>query len=253
MESIRKPFQGVSNIIRFNWHFYVMAIFVILLCLLFIPFVHESLRIMLLAFIALLAIPVLGSLLVSYYVYDVSGLYKLSWIAAKGNQNILHITAGFDETSAILKAKFPAAQLVNCDFYNADRHTEVSIKRARLKYPLADDCMAINSTNLPFEDSSFDLILAIFSVHEIRDQEERILFFKQLHRVLSDDGTIQVTEHLRDLPNFLAYQIGFFHFYSLNTWKHTFAEAGFALKSEIKVNPFVSTFNLKKVNHGNPS
>ena len=29
MENLRKPFQGILNIVRFNWHFYVLAAFFI--------------------------------------------------------------------------------------------------------------------------------------------------------------------------------------------------------------------------------
>ncbi len=45
---------------------------------------------------------------------------------------------------------------------------------------------------------------------EMRKKE--LSFFNELNRVLKPNGQIVVTEHLRDLNNFLAYNIGFFHF-----------------------------------------
>ena len=45
--------------------------------------------------------------------------------------NITNINAGFDETSYILDDKFPNATIKAFDFYDAEKHTEASIKRAR--------------------------------------------------------------------------------------------------------------------------
>ena len=33
MEGIRRPFQGVTNVVLFNWHFYVLAVTVTLITL----------------------------------------------------------------------------------------------------------------------------------------------------------------------------------------------------------------------------
>jgi hypothetical protein len=37
MEEMRKRFQGVLNIIRFNWHFYILAIVLVLLSVAIAP------------------------------------------------------------------------------------------------------------------------------------------------------------------------------------------------------------------------
>ena len=50
------------------------------------------------------------SLSVSYYIYDYSDLYTLKWLDflnIKDNTTIVNINAGFDETSSILRDKFP--------------------------------------------------------------------------------------------------------------------------------------------------
>jgi SAM-dependent methyltransferase len=189
------------------------------------------------------------SLTVSFYIYDRSGLYDLEWIEPnelKGT--ILNIHAGFDETSELLIGRFKNADFLMLDFYDPAIHTEVSIKRARLRYPPHDSTKQISTTSLPFEANSIDLIFIIFSAHEIRDEAERILFFQELERILKQGGKIYVTEHLRDLPNFLAYNIGFFHFYSKRMWQRVFKEAHLPLIKEIKFTPFISTFILEK--HG---
>jgi hypothetical protein len=61
---------------------------------------------------------------------------------------------------------------------------------------------------------TIDQIFVLLSAHEIRDRQERAIFFSRLKESLKSEGSIVVLEHLRDLPNFIAYTIGFFHFFS---------------------------------------
>ena len=95
-------------------------------------------------------------------------------------------------------------------------------------------------------DNSADKIFVIFAAHEIRNEQERLDFFKELKRVIKPTGEIFITEHLRDVPNFLAYNIGFLHFYSKLNWFQVFELTGLSLKSEQKITPFISTFTLTK-------
>jgi ubiquinone/menaquinone biosynthesis C-methylase UbiE len=247
MEKIRKPFQGVWNIIRFNWHFYVLALGALLLILVFSNFIAAPFRVYLHIFGILVFLSTFISLAVSYYVYDFSGLYELNWIEKSDKtKQIVNINAGFDETSLLLKIKFPNAELSVFDFYDPEKHTEISIKRAREAYPLFPNTIAVATNNLPLNDNQADQIYLTFAAHEIRDEQERIIFFKELERILKPEGQIFLTEHLRDVPNFLAYNIGFLHFYSKETWIKTFKKANFTIKKEQKITPFISTFTLIK-------
>ncbi|WP_316820535.1 class I SAM-dependent methyltransferase [Pedobacter gandavensis] len=246
MEQIRKPFQGVWNIVRFNWHFYLLSVgFVCLLLLLM--WIQPAFYVpLLIACLGLLTINVI-SLAVSWYVYDLSGLYQFKWLnASSGYQRIVNINAGFDESTAILCRRFPKAEMRVLDFYDPLKHTEVSIRRARKAYPAYPGTEQINTIKLDLEDHSTDKIFLILSAHEIREEQERILFFKELNRVLHPDGEVFIVEHLRDLPNFLAYNLGFFHFHSRPTWLKTFEHAELAIQEEVKLTPFISTFILVK-------
>jgi ubiquinone/menaquinone biosynthesis C-methylase UbiE len=250
MEQIRKPFQGVWNIVRFNWHFYVLAIGV-LLVLLFLANLLISFQNCFWILAMLIFIPTLVSLCVSYYVYDVSELYKLNGLNGLNfNQNIkiVNINAGFDETSTLIHNKFPKASLTVLDFYDSKKHTEISIKRARNAYPPYPNTVQMLTSKIPLKNNSADLITVIFSAHEIRNHQERIVFFKELNRILKPEGQIIITEHLRDLANLCAYTIGFLHFYSKKTWHKTFEKADLRLKKEKKTTPFISSFILEK--HG---
>lgn len=245
---IRGPLEGVGNIIRFNWHLYLFAACVIItLFLIRYQYGVAGGAAAIMAVIALIA--TLVSLIISAYVYDFSGLYKLSWLngfSINQGERIINIHAGFDETSALLKQKFPQAKLFVADFYDPLKHTEISIRRARKAYPAFPGTKAVSTTHLPILSNSADKIFALLSAHEIRDDAERIAFFEELHRVIKPQGKVFVVEHVRDTANFIAYNMGFFHFHSKAVWMKTFRSAGFELSGSIKVTPFITAFILTK-------
>ncbi|HMG15548.1 MAG TPA: methyltransferase domain-containing protein, partial [Saprospiraceae bacterium] len=126
------------------------------------------------------------------------------------------------------------------------KHTEASIKRARKANPPFPGTQTISTHNIPLKDRSTDLITLIMSAHEIRNQRERIVFFNELYRILKTEGKVVIIEHLRDFPNLLAYNIGFFHFHSKSTWLQCFYSSNFSIQNVFKITPFVSCFILKK-------
>ena len=246
---MRKPFQGVWNIIRFNWQFYVLSFVAVIILFLFRNNLTAALRVAAIALAILIVASTLISLAVSLYIYDISNLYKLTWLDKfhfNDSNKIVNINAGFDETSNLLKSKFANSELLVFDFYDPIKHTEVSIRRARKAYPPFPNSLQVTTSHLPLQDNSTDKIFTILSAHEIRNEEERNSFFKELRRVLKPTGQIIVIEHLRDTTNFLVYNIGFFHFHSKTTWLKTFQTSGLQVANEIKITPFISTFILIK-------
>jgi hypothetical protein len=245
----RKSLQGVTNIVRFNWHFYVIAFIVMTPVFFSIQFFPETVKFFIFWILLAAFISILLSLGVSYYIYDLSNLYSLDWLnslTVKKGTRLVNINAGFDETSALLLKKFPGTQLVVFDFYDPQKHTEVSIERARRAYPAFPGTKMINTSSVPLEENSVDHIFLILAAHEIRDYSERISFFKQLNKALEKDGKIIVVEHQRDLYNFIVYNIGCFHFFSSATWKKTFQSANLSIAEEFRITPFIATFILQK-------
>ncbi len=243
--TIRKPFQGVINIVRFNWHFYVLAL--VLFCILFavIFFVSRPVGAVILGILLILVTGTGLSLVVSWYIYDHSNLYKLDWldrIVILPGSNVANIHAGFDETSELLVANYPGIQLSVFDFYDPVKHTEIAITRARKAYQAYPDTKIIDTADRFFIKGPIDYIFAILAAHEIRDHKERIIFFRTLKKSLRPGGKIIVVEHLRNLPNFIAYNFGFFHFFSRQEWKKTFDGAGLSIESETMITPFVCAF-----------
>lgn len=246
---MRKPFQGITNIIRFNWHFYLFAVLFVLLLIFLSFFLPSPFNYFTLLIASLAIFPTVLSLAASFYVYDLAGIYGLDWINEVGSEQpqiVININAGFDETSYVLKEKFPASTFIAYDFYDPEKHTEISIERARKAYPPFPDTKLICTDKLPLENNSVDLICLIFAAHEIRNETERLEFFKELRRVLKPTGRIYIAEHLRDLANFSVYNIGFFHFFSKLNWLKVFEKANLNVKTEKKLTPFISVFILTK-------
>ena len=250
MDTLRKPYIGVWNIVRFNWHFYLFALLFIASLLVVMNFMSSLWQAFILILICGIIISVLITLLVSHWIYDRSNLYDFNLLSLlkKPIYKIINIHAGLDESSSILQNKFPKATFKIYDFYDPNLHTEVSIKRARKFYPPLPGTQSINTMSPP-ENSNVDLICLILAAHEIRNDTERIDFFKSLAKSLSKDGSIYLVEHLRDLPNFIAFNIGFFHFMTKAKWLETFKLAGLEIKYKKKTTPFVHQIILQK--HGN--
>lgn len=247
MEKLRTNYQGVWNILRFNWHFYALSIGFLIVLLLVILFENSNFQIISIVLFTVIFVTTLSSLLVSHYIYDCSDLYKFNWLTDDSRKlQIITISAGFDETSSLLKAKFPKAHFDILDFYNPETHTEVSIARARKAYPINAETNVISTSNLELPIDYADKIFVILAAHEIRNEQERIAFFCELRRTLKPDGQIYVTEHLRDTANFMAYTIGFFHFLSLDTWQNTFEKAALTISKAHKTTAFITTFILTK-------
>ncbi|MCE2961841.1 MAG: methyltransferase domain-containing protein [Chitinophagales bacterium] len=247
MEIKRRSFQGVLNILSFNRHFYVFG-FIALMLIIGSKFVfncsHGLYWGIIFAFIFGLIMP----LIVSAYVYDFSGFYKFDWLKKMNiedaeNKFNLNINAGFDETSFIIKNILPHSNLQVYDFYDAEYHTEPAIIRARKVSQFYPSTQQITSNSIPLSDNSVDNIFLISAVHEIRKQEERIQFLSECRRVCKPNGNVIMVEHLRDFSNFLAFTIGFTHFFSKYDWNNAFKEAGFVAINETKFTPFLSIFN----------
>jgi SAM-dependent methyltransferase len=252
MAALRKFGQGVGNVVRFNWPFYALALGLAAMLALAAALGPPALRPWPGLALAALLLPVLASLAATIWVYDLSPLYRLDWLPVKPlpGATLLSLSAGFDEISPVLRRCYAPPQLLAADFYDPARHTEASIARARRAYPPAPDTLPVSTRALlPWPDGAIDATYAFLAAHEIRDAAERAAFFRELGRVTRPRGFIVVTEHLRDWPNFLAYNIGFLHFHSRRAWLATFAQAGLHVQQEVRLTPFITSFILRP--HGN--
>ena len=253
MAPVRHPLQGTRNVLRFNWPFYVGAAAGALLAEGAVRLAPKPSKPLLRAGQCLGVAAALASVTATYWVYDASGYYQLRWLGealrASGFERdralrVVNLNAGFDELTEHLRWRYPAAEVVPVDFYDPTRHTERSIARARRAYPAPVETVTLadptDLERLPLAD----LILAALSAHEVRDESERVTFFSALGRCLEPGGRIVLVEHLRDVPNALAYTLGVGHFHSRATWQRTFSAAGLRVLDERRHTPFLRVITL---------
>ena len=231
------------NIIRFNWPMYLSSLACIAVFGLAAWWVGPPCHWLFGAAAAGAFYFTASSLLVSLWVYDLSGFYRWGWLPARSPSTLLNIHAGFDESSRALHQRYPDAALTILDFYDPQLHTEPSIARARAFLPPLPETRTCSSSQLPVGDASQDLIFVIFAAHEIRDHSERVAFFRELRRVCR--GEVVVVEHQRDFANLLAFGPGFTHFHSPREWASSWQEAGFSCVEERFFTPFVRIFTLR--------
>lgn len=265
----RGPYQGVVNIVRFNAPVYGAGVLVCLLGLLSSVLASvlveglgggtwsldevaraEGVVRRLGASAALLALVLTaGSLLASYLTYDRSGLY--TWACLEPHlptplSRVAHVHTGLDETSASLRRRFPRAELHVFDASAPAAQPEPSIARARRLIPLYPGTIAVGLGPLPLPEGSVDLLLLPMAAHEVRDATTRARWLATLSRALRPGGRLIVVEHLRDLPNTLAFHVGVLHFLSRRTWHQTFAEAGLVRVHEGHVTSLLALFVLER-------
>jgi hypothetical protein len=246
----RTRFQGVAQIVRFNWPFYLTATLLIAaggcaVLVLSVPFFG---RVMLSAAIAAAAFWLIASLIISHYIYDRARIYDGIWIhraLATSPKSWAIFHAGLDEFNPILRKLFPESEGLVIDLFDPKEMTEPSIKRARRTKESAPS-IHVNFRALPMRDNELDAAFVFFSAHELRKPESRILFFSELRRVLRSQGEIILLEHLRDWPNFFAFGPGCFHFHSRWAWSHSIGSAGLFVLKEFTLTPFIRAFVLAK-------
>lgn len=190
----------------------------------------------------------LVSLGVSYYVYDASELVPARWLPATLGiepRTWAMVHTGLDE-ELDLDAVMPGTRLARLDIFDRNVMTASSIERARVLTPSALPAIACSPTHLELADGSCDAIVIAFSAHEIRDRSAREAFFSEVRRALRPGGRALLVEHLRDVPNWLAFGPGFLHFVSRREWMRLAALAELTVSAETRITPFVMALTLAR-------
>lgn len=243
-------FTGVWNIVRFNPGFFLAGTLVVLCGWILIALLADRLPVFLAATawvgVASASWWLLTSLLASWWIYDLSPLYRWNWLevrAAKCKERVVFGHAGFDEVTLSLRERFPDSEVVPVDFHDPVRMTERSIRRARRLCPPLPGTLPVGLEPWPLREES--LIVFPLSAHEWRRPEERRQLLNSASRSLAPDGCIIVVEHLRDLRNFLVFGPGFLHFHSESTWIGDAAAAGLSVAGRFRVAFFLRGMVLK--------
>lgn len=250
---MKRSFQGMLQIVRFNPVFYVVGSMTLVggataltVCWEFVPWI---LRWLAAASLGLAAWWLVASLVVSHLVYDRSDWPRGEWLRTLNDDHeirrVLNVHCGFDETSARLRAWLPAAEIVALDLFDATRLTEHSIHRARALLPPEPGTLRGNPEQWPVQRGSYDMVCFLLSAHEYRQANEREALFQRARESIRPGGCVILAEHTRDIANFAAFGPGFLHFHSPASWHHAWRSAGFLLKRQVRVTPWLTVWCLQ--------
>ncbi|AYZ13005.1 methyltransferase domain-containing protein [Chryseobacterium arthrosphaerae] len=199
---------------------------------------------------ALIIINIIASLAASYILYDKSGLYELNDLDGiidwSKTENAVLIHASFDPLSQRLEEKYPHLNLTVCDIYGNRHEHESGIEVSKKMFPPNPKEIRISPDQLPFENESQYIILAVTALHEILDHGKRVLFFKEAKRILKKGGLIIVSEQFRDTTNFIFFNIGAFHFLSRKQWMDSISPSGLKIIKNQKITPFADMLVIRK-------
>ncbi len=249
--SHRTRFEGLRKIVQFNWPFYLVGGALLIGGSVGLFLLHQRLPPTLfitgLAAISLAAWWLIASLIASHWIYDRARIYDFQWLNLPEPDTAAILTAGFDESLPGLSRKWPDTEWRLLNFYDAESMSEPSIQRAINRYPLSVEWQSCQFDQWPTGDARFDLILFPFSAHELRSPPERVALLKEAKRSLKPTGRILIIEHLRNLPNAIAFGPGFFHFHSETAWQSDFEEVGLHLQKVQRLTCFVKASLLESL------
>jgi hypothetical protein len=189
------------------------------------------------------------SLVVSHYIYDRSPLVAARWVPAllpTPTRTWATIHAGLDaevDVEAVLEGRC----LGNLDIFDVASMTSPSIRRARERTQRSKPATVCKPDALALPDAGCDAVVVVFSAHEIRDQGTRERFFEEVRRALRPGGKALLVEHLRDVPNFIAFGLGFVHFLPRTEWLRLAEQAGLTVVEETRITPWVMALALERV------
>jgi SAM-dependent methyltransferase len=189
-----------------------------------------------------------ASLIVSHWVYDCSILRDSRWVARylpRPPHRWVLLHAGLDQNSSALSELYRDADGSVFDLFDPQEMTEPSIRRARDLRAGATDSQPARFDAVPLANESCDTVFLIFAAHELRRPGARMRLFAEVRRILTAGGTLLLVEHLRDVPNGIAFGPGCMHFLPRREWLRLAAENGFAVR-ESRITPFVGVFCLTR-------
>ena len=243
----RTPYQGLLQIFKYNRPFYLRTISGVTAAIVLSVRAPPVLRVLFMLAIGSAVFWICSSLLVSHYVYDRSGLYRLCWLPgclSRPPMRWLSMHAGIDEITPAIHSLFPDSEGQITDIYDPREMTEPSIKRARCGAAVPSVYAA--GQGLPARDQEFEAAFLIFAAHELRHHLARVQLLREISRVLRAGGELVLVEHLRDWANFLAFGPGFLHFFSARTWETAAKEAGLPIRLHRTLTPFVHIFVFQR-------
>lgn len=244
-------FDGVRQIIRYNWPQYAAGIAAATAAFIVIEYLPANRTVKTIAAGAglLAGYWTIASLVASWWVYDRARITDCGWLVevlVQRPARWVNIHAGLDQTTPALIRAFPSDAWCVLDIYDSKRMTEPSIVKARRVAAANYKPTPASIEKLPLESESIDALFLIFAAHEIRAAPDRERFMREAERILRPGGQLVIVEHVRDVANFAAFGPGFFHFLAAGEWSRLVRLVGMTMIRHERRTPFVRVFVAEK-------
>jgi hypothetical protein len=246
------PFSGAMTVVRMNWTRYVLATAIVAATLASLAFsLPPIVRIALWSGASLALFWSIMSVVGAYLVYDRSDLYRFDWLRGafdKEPTRWINVHSGLNSLARkVLRRVFPNASGVTVDIFDPAEMTEPSINRVHALLPRDPHSVTGRFDHLPVLSGDADAAFVILAAHELRREEARLAFFRELHRAVRADGAVVLVEHVRNAANFVAFGPGAFHVYPRALWLRTASATGFELVRELRFTPLVRAIILRRL------
>jgi ubiquinone/menaquinone biosynthesis C-methylase UbiE len=244
----KHQYSGVVSTVLYNWPIFVGALLFGLVALATTPFFSTPWNWILLLAGLVTFVLVINILVVSFIVYDWGAKREYERLIELGDISkanvVIDVTCGKLRGTRGMLTQLRQGHYFVVDIYDPQKMKDAALRRVRELEPPLEAGRRIyrrtaNPDSLPIPKNWADVVYCSFSLHELQNPQDRQAIFSEFARILKPGGKLLIAEHGRDWPNFLAFGLGVFSFYTPASWVKHIIKAGLTIQHHERWRGFV--------------
>ena len=237
----RGPFHGAWRVVRYNSHWYALALIVCAASIVLAVTTSSPLaRTLGVAVGVISAWWLMASILASYWIYDRARLNDWTWLLEhiaepRSGNRWLSLDVGSDLGAGALKDMLPGEVGTARTLALPSGGQTRSLSKAQADAPMVRPSRGRSD----LDGQRFNRVFLLQAAHELRSREDRERLFEEIAEHVAPEGEVVVVEHGLDIPNLLVWGPGAFHHYPVREWIRLAEQAGLRLHHTGRHTPFV--------------